>query len=118
MVKHNPAPKGGKQGNIYSMVPHSLKEELLEILLATKGFRMERIVSDGHATAPGEWYDQETSEWVILLTGSAGLLFEGERDVRVMGPGDYVSIPAHVRHRVEWTDKSGKTVWLSFHYNP
>ena len=118
MAKRSPAPVGGQPGNIYSLIPHSLKEELLEILLATKGFRMERIVSDGHTTTPGEWYDQETAEWVILLKGSAGLLFEGEADVRAMKPGDYVFIPSHMKHRVEWTDKDEKTVWLAFHYTP
>jgi cupin 2 domain-containing protein len=105
-------------GNIYSRIPHPLKEELLEILLAAKGFRLERIVSDGHATGPGEWYDQETAEWVLLLKGAAGLLLEGEENVTVMGPGDYLLIPAHTRHRVEWTDKKEKTVWLAFHYSP
>jgi cupin 2 domain-containing protein len=53
---------------------------------------------------------------VILLSGNAGLLFEGETEVRVMRPGDYVHIPAHRRHRVEWTDREQKTVWLALHY--
>lgn len=108
---------GKEGGNIYSLIPQSLKEELLETLLETKGFRLERIVSDGHSTLAGEWYDQKTAEWVVLLKGAAGLLFEGEADARVMGPGDYLFIPAHRRHRVEWTDKTAKTVWLAFHYN-
>ena len=118
MAKRTPVHQGGESGNIYSMIPQSLKEELLEILLAAKGFRMERIVSEGHATPEGEWYDQDTAEWVILLKGSAALLFEGEKDARVMAPGDYVFIPSHERHRVEWTDKKEKTVWLAFHYQP
>ncbi|MBA4417373.1 MAG: hypothetical protein C0392_05630 [Syntrophus sp. (in: bacteria)] len=108
--------KGAKIDNIFSRIPDSLKEELLEILLKTKGFRMERIVSEGHATTPGAWYDQETSEWVILLQGSAGLLFEGEPDLHSMNPGDYLLIPAHKKHRVEWTAKDQKTIWLAFHY--
>jgi len=118
MAKGSPAYQGGQPGNIFSMIPQSLKEELLEILLATKGFRMERIVSEGHATPEGEWYDQETAEWVILLKGGAALLFEGEAAPRTMSPGDYVFIPPHSRHRVEWTDKNEKTVWLAFHYKP
>jgi cupin 2 domain-containing protein len=118
MAKRSPALVGGQPGNIYSLIPQPLKEELLEILLATKGFRMERIVSDGHSTTPGEWYDQETAEWVILLKGSAALLFEGEKDARIMAPGDYLFIPAHKKHRVEWTDGAEKTIWLAFHYKP
>jgi cupin 2 domain-containing protein len=34
----------------------------------------------------------------------------------VMRPGDYVHIPAHQRHRVEWTEPDQKTVWLALHY--
>src|SRR3990172_909959 len=53
-------------------------------------------------TDPGVWFDDETDEWVILLRGSAGLLLEGESKEAIMGPGDYILIPAHKRHRVEW----------------
>ncbi len=103
-------------GSIYSRIPDSLKQELLEVLLETKGFRIERIVSDGHSTPDNTWYDQDTHEWVILLEGSAGLTFENEPEVHVMKPGDYLLIPAHRKHRVEWTDPLKKTVWLAFHY--
>jgi cupin 2 domain-containing protein len=85
-------------------------------LLATSALRLERIVSDGHATPPGEWYDQERDEWVVLLQGGAGLRFEGEDRVLVMQPGDYVLIPAHRRHRVEWTEGAQKSIWLALHF--
>ena len=29
--------------------------------------------------------------------------FEGEAEVLAMGPGDFVYISVHRRHRVEWT---------------
>jgi cupin 2 domain-containing protein len=45
-----------------------------------------------------------------------GLLFEGEREPLALGPGDYVLIPAHRRHRIEWTDAKAPTVWLALHY--
>ena len=90
--------------------------EMSETLLDTKYFRLERIISSGQRTPSGEWYDQDTNEWVILLGGNGGLLFEGETEVRVMRPGDYVHIPAHRRHRVEWTDHEQNTVWLALHY--
>ena len=53
---------------------------------------------------------------MVLLSGAAGLLFEGETEMRVLRPGDYLLIPAHCRHRVEWTDPAQKTVWLALHY--
>lgn len=102
--------------NIFLEIPESMKDEIFETLLKTDHFRLERIVSSGQSTPPGKWYDQDTNEWVILLSGSAGLLFEGQTEELVMYPGDYVHIPAHQRHRVKWTDKNRKTVWLAVHY--
>jgi cupin 2 domain-containing protein len=103
--------------NIFSGFPKiMMKEEKSDALLDTRHFRLERIISSGQRTPPGEWYDQDTNEWVILLGGNAGLLFEGETKVVVLRPGDYVHIPSHRRHRVEWTDPEQKTVWLALHY--
>ena len=107
-----------KTQNLFSKFPNLLKDEVFETLLKTRHFKLERIISPGRQTQPGEWYDQDTNEWVILLRGRAGLLFEGEREVRVMHPGDYIHIPAHQRHRVEWTGAGQKTVWLALYYEP
>ena len=105
-----------KAANLLANIPTSLPEELFEPLVETQSFRLERIVSTGHATPAGEWYDQERDEWVVLLSGSAGLLFEGEREPLLLRPGDYVLIPARQRHRVEWTAPQNTTVWLALHY--
>lgn len=102
--------------NLFSPLPEYPGEEEFRTLLRGEGFELERIVSFGQGTPPGEWYDQEFHEWVVLLAGSAGLLFDGESTVHVLVPGDYVNIPAHQRHRVEWTDDKGPTVWLALHY--
>ena len=88
------------------------------MVLETTDFRLERIVSTGHVTPPGEWYDQDASEWVIVLGGRAGLRFEDEPEPRVLQPGDHVLIEPHRRHRVEWTDPDEPTVWLALHYGP
>lgn len=104
--------------NLFHPVPDARTGEVIETLLEDDSLRIERIVSEGQATPPGQWFDQETDEWVVLLQGSAGLLFEGEPEIAVMRPGDYVFIPAHRRHRVEWTDSTQKTVWLAAHIEP
>jgi cupin 2 domain-containing protein len=103
-------------GNLFAAVPGPGREEVFETLLEAPHFRLERIVSTGQATPEGQWYDQERTEWVALLSGSAGLLFEGEAGVRVLRPGDHILIPAHRRHRVAWTDRQQQTVWLAIHY--
>ena len=102
--------------NLFAAIPPEIPEEIFEILLETGHFRLERIVSGGQATPPGEWYDQDSHEWVALLSGSAGLRFEDEPEPRVLRPGDYLLIPARRRHRVEWTDPEAPTVWLALHY--
>lgn len=100
--------------NVFRTVPAC--GELVEPILETGHFRLERIVSTGQATPAGEWYDQERDEWVVLLAGGAGLRFEDEPDVRVLQPGDHLVIPAHRRHRVEWTSPAAPSVWLALHY--
>ena len=107
---------GRVMSNLYRNIPGVVKDEIFESLVQTNHFRLERIVSKGHATPAGEWYDQEAEEWVVLLKGTAGILFEGETEAKVMAPGDYLHIPSHRRHRVEWTDPVEKTVWLALHY--
>ncbi|OGL17085.1 MAG: phosphoribosylaminoimidazole carboxylase [Candidatus Rokubacteria bacterium RIFCSPLOWO2_12_FULL_71_22] len=102
--------------NLFDDVGARLDAERVDVLLATDALRLERIVSTGHATRPGEWYDQATAEWVVVLRGSAGLRFEGETEPRTLRTGDHVLIPARRRHRVEWTDAREPTVWLALHF--
>lgn len=104
-----------KLRNLFTELPTGKAEENFETLLATSGVRVERIVSAGHASPAGFWYDQETSEWVVLLKGAARVRFEGGEPLD-MSPGDYLNIPAHQRHRVEWTDPDEPTIWLAVHY--
>jgi cupin 2 domain-containing protein len=103
-------------GNLFSDVARDLPDEHVTPLLAASNLRIERIVSTGQASPPGFWYDQDWGEWVIVLAGSAGLLIEGEPAPRVLRPGDYLHLPAHMRHRVEWTDGAQPTVWLAVHH--
>ena len=102
--------------NIFQMGAGSFPEELTEVLVESSHVRIEQIVSDGQVSPEDFWYDQDSNEWVILLKGSAALLFEGENSPVKLLPGDYITIPAHVKHRVEWTDPDGDTVWLAVHY--
>ncbi len=105
-----------KVANIFSEIPEELAEETFENILKSDRFRVERIVSRGHASPQGFWYDQEQSEWVMVLKGNAGLRMEGVEGVVRLEEGDHLNIPAGVKHRVEWTDPEGATVWLAVHY--
>ena len=100
-----------KPTNLFSELPGSLPEELIEKLVDTPQVRIERIVSTGHASLPGFWYDQAENEWVVVLRGEAVLAFENEEII--LKPGDYVLISAHRKHRVVSTAPAETTVWLA-----
>lgn len=89
----------------------SLGEEISTVF-STPGVRIEQIVSHGQPSPEGFWYDQSAPEWVVLLKGSATLLVEGHEAVE-LGAGDYLLIPAHVRHRVDRV--SADALWLAVH---
>ena len=101
--------------NLFAGLPRDLPEELFTTLLQVPGTRIERIVSHGHGSPAGFWYDQPEGEWVIVLKGAARLQFE--EGTREMGPGDFINIPAHKKHRVAWTSPDEPTVWLAVHYD-
>jgi cupin 2 domain-containing protein len=100
-------------GNLLEDLPADAGRESTETLVSSPAMRIERIVSRGQTSPEGFWYDQDEDEWVVVLRGRAKLRFEGENEVVEMGPGAYVLIAAHRRHRVEWTDPGEVTVWLA-----
>lgn len=108
-------PSAGK--NLFADLPRQLSGELFTTLLASSGLKIERIVSQGQASPPGFWYDQEQNEWVLVLKGAARLQFEGEEKPFELKPGDSLNIPAHKKHRVDWTTPDEPTIWLAVHYD-
>lgn len=95
------------------------EEELHETLLQDdkRGILIERIISSGQASPPGFWYDQQQDEWVVLLQGRAGLAWDDGRAITLQ-KGDWVFIPAHTRHRLEWTSREPPCIWLAVHLDP
>jgi cupin 2 domain-containing protein len=100
--------------NLLSAIPDPLPREVTETLLQAKSVRIERIVSQGHASPAGFWFDQDQHEWVLLVQGAARLRFaEGVRELK---PGDFLNIPAHHKHRVDWTTPNEPTIWVAVYY--
>jgi cupin 2 domain-containing protein len=104
-----------KKTNIFADIPKQLHEELFENIISKDSLKIERIISKGHISPNSGWYDQENDEWVIVLQGEAVLSFENKEEVRLKA-GDYISIPAHTKHKVSWTLPEKETIWLAIHY--
>ena len=103
--------------NLFADLPATtLPEELVAVFAENQHVRIERIVSTGHASPEGFWYDQDEAEWVVVLRGEAKLLFEGEEEPITMRPGDHILIQGHRKHRIEWTMPGEPTVWLAVFY--
>ena len=102
--------------NIFADIPATLADEQFTPLWTTPTVRVERFISHGQASPPGFWFDQNHGEWVLVLQGAAVIVFEGNVDPVMLKHGDYLYIPPHARHRVEWTDPDQVTVWLAIHH--
>lgn len=102
--------------NFFADLPTAAASEQFIELLSRPGLRIERIVSFGHASPPGFWYDQAGGEWLIVLSGEATLEFEDEPAPRLLKVGDMIVIAPHRRHRVEATHPTVATIWLAVHY--
>ncbi|HKE16091.1 MAG TPA: GNAT family N-acetyltransferase [Kofleriaceae bacterium] len=114
-----PSPRVGRvaRGSLRAAIPADLPDELVTVLAGAGGVRVERIVSRGHASPPGFWYQQDEDELVLVVSGSARLEVEGAGEV-ALGEGDWIDIGHHVRHRVSWTAPDRDTIWLAVYWRP
>ncbi|PAU80113.1 cupin [Halovibrio salipaludis] len=101
--------------NLLSSLPQTLGAEAFESIIEASHVRIERIVSRGHTSPDYGWYDQEEHEWILVLEGAGTVLFEQGPEIHLK-KGDHLTIPAHARHRVSWTDPETVTVWLAVFY--
>lgn len=99
-------------GNIYQGISTAGEEEQFDLLMKGKHYRIDRIVSSGHSSPQGFWYDQEDDEWIMLIQGEATLEIEGE--LKQMKAGDYLFLPKNCKHRVEKTSIEPACIWLCF----
>jgi cupin 2 domain-containing protein len=103
--------------NIFKGIPADLDDEWSQVLARGKRTLVERIVSQGHCSPQGFWYEQDWDEWVAVVQGEAGLEIKGQNDLMRLAKGDCLLIPAHVKHRVAWTSADPQTIWLAVHIN-
>jgi cupin 2 domain-containing protein len=102
--------------NIYELSQEVFQLEKFEQIVSGKNIQIERIISTGQTTPAGQWYDQALDEWVILLQGEAELAYADDTRIRLK-VGDYLLIPAHTKHRIEYTSIEPACIWLAVHGN-
>lgn len=103
--------------NIYTKPDGSSDEqEIFETLLISSNLKIERIITQKPYTIPGEWYNQENDEWVLLLEGEAELEIKGEKSINIF-KGDYIFIPARKIHRIKQSSTNTNCIWLAIHGN-
>jgi cupin 2 domain-containing protein len=100
--------------NLFTDIPEQLPQELFETLHSSPHVNIERIVSRGHITPKGEWYDQGWDEWVLLIQGEARIAY-ADKEEQSLQAGDYVLIKAHAKHRVSYTSSEPEAIWLAIH---
>ena len=89
-------------------------QEHFDVLLQTSTITVERIISTGQVTPLGQWYNQDRAEWVVLLQGSAQIIYHTGEVFNLL-KGDYLLIAAHQKHRVSFTSQDPPCIWLALH---
>ena len=64
--------------SLFADLPQHLPDELITNLLEAANVHIERIVSHGHASPEGFWYDQDQHEWVLVLKGRSEAPVRGQ----------------------------------------
>ena len=102
--------------NIYNLPSDLQPVEIFEAIASSSDVLIERIISKGQTTPIGQWYDQDHDEWVILLQGEAEITYIDGSRIKLKS-GDYLMIPAHQQHRVDYTSSEPPCIWLAVHGN-
>ena len=100
--------------NIFEQIIVDKEEENFFEIFKNETIKIEKIVSNGQKSPENFWYEQEKSEFVLLLEGFAILEFEN-REVELK-KGDCINIKAKQKHRVKFTSIDEPTIWFAVFY--
>ena len=103
-----------KKYNIFDKIIVDKKEENFFEIFKNETIKIEKIVSNGQKSPENFWYEQEKSEFILLLEGFAILEFEN-REVELK-KGDCINIKAKQKHRVKFTSIDEPTIWFAVFY--
>ena len=100
--------------NIFEQIVVDKNEEKFFVIFKNETIKVEKIVSNGQTSPENFWYEQEQSEYILLLEGFAILEFEDyELELK---KGDCLNIEAMKKHRVKFTSLDEPTIWFAVFY--
>lgn len=100
--------------NIFDEIIVDKTEEKFFEIFKNETIKVEKIVSNGQKSPENFWYEQEKSEFILLLEGFAILEFEDKKVELVKG--DCLNIEAFQKHRVKFTSLEKPTIWFAVFY--
>ena len=100
--------------NIFEKIIVDKTEEFFFEIFKNETIKIEKIVSNGQKSPENFWYEQEKSEFILLLEGFAILEFE---DFEIeLKKGDCLNINSMQKHRVKFTSQEETTIWFAVFY--
>ena len=100
--------------NIFEQIIVDKNEEKFFEIFKNETIKIEKIVSNGQISPENFWYEQEKSEFILLLEGFAILEFEDR--VVELKKGDCLNIKVMQKHRVKFTSLDEPTIWFAVFY--
>ena len=100
--------------NIFEKIIVDKKEEIFFEIFKNETIKIEKIVSNSQTSPENFWYEQEKSEFILLLEGFAILEFE-DKEIELL-KGDCLNIKAMQKHRVKYTSEKEPTIWFAVFY--
>jgi cupin 2 domain-containing protein len=100
--------------NIFDEIIVDKSEEKFFEIFKNETIKVEKIVSNGQKSPEDFWYEQEKSEFILLLEGFAILEFENR--VVELKKGDCLNIEAYQKHKVKFTSLDEPTIWFAVFY--
>ena len=100
--------------NIFEEIIIDKNEEKFFEIFKNETIKVEKIVSNGQKSPDNFWYEQEESEFILLLDGFAILEFEDR--IIELKKGDCLNIKAMEKHRVKFTSLDEPTIWFAVFY--
>lgn len=104
--------------NLFRDIPGGPAEAIDVLLTGRGGTKIERIVSWGGRVPDEGTFDQDWTEFVVLMQGQARLVALEPEQTFDLEPGDWLEIPPKRRHYVACTSREPPAVWLAVHLKP